>query len=537
MYHSDHCFHFNVSDEYEEDAAQQFSASGWNSHPIASTHAMFKLPICRSDKRSFGKSKESKLEERASLAPFFLQTDQTDAQLSVDISGGISVPVKTEPDLEDSGAIDLSQPSLNQTDKLVKNESSDVTGDAFTDTQLLHPSSPKQECRGSVNVSNVSGRYTQEGNFIKIEKEEETEALPGSEGDSLTQPELKYALKYQEVELDQSWMEGSGVQCMEQEEGILEQNYSPPVAEEETQEQSINVLGCPFCPETFSEAAALSIHIKTHSDSKNHSCDVCGKRFRRADSLVCHRRTHTGERPYGCSICSKTYAHPGQLRVHRRTHSGEKPYACSYCGKCFKEKNQLKVHLRTHTGEKPYGCQQCGKAFRNAGNLRMHERIHTGERPFCCTQCGKRFNGVGDLKTHNRIHTGERPYSCELCKKTFSQAGHLKIHMRMHTGEKPYTCDECGKKFTVASSLKQHLRTHTGEKEYSCTYCKKSFSRSCHLRRHELVHTREKMFFCSECGKTYSDNSCLKKHLKIHESHLQTQQSFGSMSEVGRNPV
>ncbi|MEQ2313408.1 hypothetical protein AMECASPLE_001700 [Ameca splendens] len=496
------------SDRCEEDATERFSASDWNNHPISSTHTMFKVSICSSDKKGFRKKIESKLKESASPA---LQTDQIEEQSSVSKSSGISVFVKTEPDLEGSGAIDLSQPSLNQTVKLVKNESLEVTGDAFTDG------------------------YTQEGHFIKIKEEEEAEELPGSKGDSLSQPELSNELKYQEAELYQRWLEGASMQDVEQGGGTLEQNDSPIAAEGETQEQSISFLRCSTCPKTFSKAASLNIHIKTHSESKDHSCSICGKHFRRADLLVSHRRTHSGERPFGCDICSKTYAHPSQLRVHRRVHTGERPYACSHCGKRFNENNQLKVHLRTHTGEKPYGCQQCGKTFRNAGNLRMHERIHTGERPYCCAQCGKRFSSLGDLKTHYRIHTGERPYGCELCRKTFSQAGHLKIHMRMHTGERPYGCDECGKKFTVASSLKLHLRTHTGEKEYSCTYCRKSFSRSCHLKRHELVHTKQKVFFCSQCGKTYTDNSSLKKHLKIHASQEETLQSAGSTSEAARN--
>ncbi|XP_062410980.1 zinc finger protein 436-like isoform X1 [Sardina pilchardus] len=277
---------------------------------------------------------------------------------------------------------------------------------------------------------------------------------------------------------------------------------------------------CPECNKVFSRVGSLNIHLRIHSGEKAHTCGQCGKRFGRADLLKSHKRTHTGERPFGCNLCGKSYAHQGQLRIHKRVHTGERPYCCPHCAKRFSEHNQLKVHLRTHTGERPYSCGFCSKTFSNAGNLRIHERIHTGEKPYGCGQCGKRFNGMGDLKTHYRIHTGERPYSCDLCSKTFSQAGHLTIHKRMHTGEKPYGCPECGKRFSVASSLKLHQRTHTGEKLYGCTYCGKSFSRAGHLKRHEQVHTKEKVYTCQQCGRNYSDMSTLKKHQKIHQRSL-----------------
>ncbi|XP_028456936.1 zinc finger protein 771 isoform X2 [Perca flavescens] len=366
------------------------------------------------------------------------------------------------------------------------------------------------------------------GQFIKTEEEEQSGVLQYGDNDIFSKQELEHAMRYYpESEIDP---EAASRQVVEPEVMVQEKNAVVPA--DGFLEIRDNFLRCPTCPKTFSRAASLNIHIKTHSAEKAHSCSYCGKRFGRADLLKSHKRTHTGERPYSCNVCSKTYAHPSQLRIHKRVHTGEKPYSCSHCGKRFNEHNQLKVHLRTHTGERPYSCQECGKTFSNAGNLRIHERIHTGEKPYCCAQCGKRFNGLGDLKTHYRIHTGERPYSCELCKKTFSQAGHLTIHMRMHTGERPYSCNECGKKFTVASSLKLHQRTHTGEKEYSCSYCSKSFSRSGHLKRHELVHTKEKVFLCSQCGKTYTDQSSLKKHLKMHATKEQKAQSEGSTSEA-----
>ncbi|XP_023124090.2 zinc finger protein 436 [Amphiprion ocellaris] len=522
-----------------EGATEKISVTEWNDGPISSTKGLFKMSICSSDKKSSRRKNKGSVRESVSPPPFFLQNNEIVNTSKVDVLASTSISVKAEPELDESGAIDLSQPStlLNLTMRPIKSESSEVSCASRDIYTGLLPSSGREEDSGGsdndVKVTIVSDSYVQDEQVVKAEEEEQNGAMPY--GDSFSKQELNCELKfYPESEVNP---EGASRQGVEPEVAPLKENDLPAVSADEFLEIRDNFLRCPICPKTFSRATSLNIHLKTHTGGKAHSCSYCGKCFSRSDLLKSHKRTHTGERPYSCNICTKTYAHPSQLRIHKRLHTGEKPYSCSHCGKRFNEHNQLKVHLRTHTGERPYSCQECGKTFSNAGNLRIHERIHTGEKPYCCAQCGKRFNGLGDLKTHYRIHTGERPYSCELCKKTFSQAGHLTIHMRMHTGERPYSCDECGKKFTVASSLKLHQRTHTGEKEYSCSYCSKSFSRSGHLKRHELVHTKEKVFLCSQCGKTYTDQSSLKKHLKMHAAKEQKAQSEGSISEVETNPA
>ncbi|XP_060917513.1 oocyte zinc finger protein XlCOF6-like [Labrus mixtus] len=514
-------------DAHEQDATDHVSASEWNNPSVNPGQGLFKVSICSSDKKSFRRKKRDKVKEgipAACLPPQINNTPERQCVTTAEacVSAGDMVSLKTEPGLEESGAIDLSQPSalLNLTVKPIKNESAEVSCDAYA--PLLPPAGLDRD--GEVKVTVVSDSCMQDEQLVKTEEEEEEEQNGVLQyGDDVSRQELTCASGYFPNP------EGASGQA-----GVANPrgNKSPAVADGDVLDVRDKFLRCTACPKTFSRPNALKVHLRTHTGEKAHTCCYCGKRFGRADLLKSHKRTHTGERPYSCNLCSKTYPHPSQLRIHKRIHTGEKPYSCTHCGKCFNEHNQLKVHLRTHTGERPYSCQECGKTFSNAGNLRIHERIHTGEKPYCCSQCGKRFNGLGDLKTHYRIHTGERPYSCKLCNKTFSQTGHLTIHMRMHTGERPYSCGECGKTFTVASSLKLHQRTHTGEKEYSCSYCSKSFSRLGHLKRHELVHTKEKVYLCSECGKTYTDHSALKKHLKLHAAKEQKSLSEEGTSEA-----
>ncbi|XP_059904805.1 zinc finger protein 239 [Gadus macrocephalus] len=525
-----------LADPSDEECVGSCSASNRNAVTMTTHQEIFKMSIRSSDKKSSRRKNKDKMRE--SKGPNHYPSE--DMTVDPNVSDA-TLSIKTEPDLQNSSAIDLSKPPspVNLTIRPIK---PNALGVPHGSPDIYHGSHDEytslcsdrdQDSNSSeseVLVAGVDAEGMSEINDGHLIKAEINGNVPCSSGESKDcYPDTAERL------MDA----GINPRRLGQEEDVApgaRDNHVPADAVSSASdflESRDNFLHCLVRPKTLNRATTLNVHLKAHSgENKNHVCCLCGKQFGRADLLKSHRHTHTGERPYGCTLCTKTYAHPSQLRIHKRVHTGERPYSCAYCGKRFNEHNQLKVHLRTHTGERPYGCGACGKTFSNAGNLRIHERIHTGEKPYCCAQCGKRFNGLGDLKTHYRVHTGERPYSCPLCKKTFSQAGHLTIHTRMHTGERPYSCEECGKKFTVASSLKLHLRTHTGEKEYSCSYCSKSFSRSGHLKRHELVHTKDKVFLCSTCGKTYTDQSSLKKHLRTHSGP-----AGGDMSQAGGGEV
>ncbi|KAI3362311.1 hypothetical protein L3Q82_012628 [Scortum barcoo] len=378
--------------DIHEDATEKF--------PVSSTQGTFKMSIRSSDKKSIRRKQKGKMRESLSSPSFPLQINHVVERPSVNTAeAGVStqnlISVKTEPGLDESGAIDLSQPSslLNLTMRPIKNESAEVSFDSHDSYAPLPPSTGlKQDSRGSdggseVKVTIVSDSYVQDRQFIKTEEEEQNGVLQYGDSDCFSKQDLKQSLGYyHESEINP---EGASRRDTDTDGVIHEENASPATPADEFLDVRDNFLRCPTCPKTFSRATSLNIHIKTHSGEKAHSCSYCGKRFGRADLLKSHKRTHTGERPYSCNICSKTYAHPSQLRIHKRVHTGEKPYSCSHCGKRFNEHNQLKVHLRTHTGERPYSCQECGKTFSNAGNLRIHERIHTGEKPYCCAQCGK----------------------------------------------------------------------------------------------------------------------------------------------------
>ena len=229
----------------------------------------------------------------------------------------------------------------------------------------------------------------------------------------------------------------------------------------------------------------------TEKMEEDQECALCEQMFPSSLALQQHMECHLSrdpEAPYRCHECEKTFTVAARLTRHYRTHTGERPHICTICQKSFSVKENLAVHLRIHTQERPYPCTVCHRSFEHSGKLHRHMRIHTGERPHQCNLCNKTFIQSGQLVIHMRTHTGEKPYVCTSCHKGFTCSKQLKVHMRTHTGEKPYSCDICGKSFGYNHVLKLHQVAHFGEKVYKCTLCKATFSNKKQLEGHIKAH-------------------------------------------------
>ncbi|KAK5852033.1 hypothetical protein PBY51_023538 [Eleginops maclovinus] len=167
----------------EQDGIEKFSSSEWNDYTIDSQQGTFKMSICSSDKKSFRRKQKDKTRESISSSNFLLQTDhmvkeQCVSTAEVGMTKENLLSVKTEPGLDESGAIDLSQPSslLNLTMKPMKTESTEVNLNSPDAYAPMPPSTGlEQDSRGNdseVKVTIISDTNMQDGQSIKTEEEQ-----------------------------------------------------------------------------------------------------------------------------------------------------------------------------------------------------------------------------------------------------------------------------------------------------------------------------------------------------------------------------
>ncbi|XP_029920190.1 endothelial zinc finger protein induced by tumor necrosis factor alpha-like [Myripristis murdjan] len=150
----------------------------------------------------------------------------------------------------------------------------------------------------------------------------------------------------------------------------------PPAATAATRqgsrEEGGQSLTCRVCGRSFRATHLLMSHVSVHLDEPESVCGLCGKRLAAAAALRLHLQTHSRSRRR-CDVCGRDFSSRQGLRDHMRTHTGERPFSCHVCCKRFNQRAHLRTHVKLHTGEKPYRCGACGKAFIQLSNQRRHK--------------------------------------------------------------------------------------------------------------------------------------------------------------------
>ncbi|XP_074644542.1 uncharacterized protein LOC141901259 isoform X5 [Tubulanus polymorphus] len=109
-----------------------------------------------------------------------------------------------------------------------------------------------------------------------------------------------------------------------------------------------------------------------------------------------------------CKICKdKTFTAAATLMYHYRSHAGIKPFVCLICHTTFTRQHSLNYHMLIHNNQSRFMCQDCGRKFRHPSHFKEHIRRHTGETPFLCTDCPMKFKTRNTYKRHLRTRHGK----------------------------------------------------------------------------------------------------------------------------------
>lgn len=119
---------------------------------------------------------------------------------------------------------------------------------------------------------------------------------------------------------------------------------------------------CPYCRDTFMDAASRTTHLKEEHSQKLYSCETCGKKYADKFNLRNHVEKYHSGTDFDCTLCAKSFCSSKSLNYHMKWHNPKEQLKCSYCDRLFINQRHLKGHEETHTGFRSQEvCSFCGK--------------------------------------------------------------------------------------------------------------------------------------------------------------------------------
>lgn len=123
---------------------------------------------------------------------------------------------------------------------------------------------------------------------------------------------------------------------------------------------------CPYCKQTFMDAASRTTHLKDEHSQKLYECETCGKKYADKFNLKNHVEKYHSGTDFDCTLCGKSFCSSKSLNYHMKWHNPEEQLKCSYCDRLFINQRHLKCHEETHTGYRSQEvCSFCGKSKYN----------------------------------------------------------------------------------------------------------------------------------------------------------------------------
>ena len=130
----------------------------------------------------------------------------------------------------------------------------------------------------------------------------------------------------------------------------------------------VNKPSCKPCNRTFTEKAALEIHMGLHSDVDSKYISSIDKNLH-DDTII----------DLLCFQCDKTFTDNVTLEIHMSLHSDVRNIlSCDQCDKIFPDKITLETHMLLHNDLiSLLSCEPCDRIFTNGAALETHIALHS----------------------------------------------------------------------------------------------------------------------------------------------------------------
>uniref|UniRef100_A0A1E1WPV7 C2H2-type domain-containing protein n=2 Tax=Pectinophora gossypiella TaxID=13191 RepID=A0A1E1WPV7_PECGO len=132
----------------------------------------------------------------------------------------------------------------------------------------------------------------------------------------------------------------------------------------------------PNCSKEFSSTTLLKAHIrKVHCADRKYMCSRCGAAHAAAYLLKRHLLMHADSKET-CPVCRKTLSLRTNLTVHLRTHTNTRPHKCAVCYKSFVRKATLNLHQKFVHRSGDVECEKCHAKFKSRAEWSRHKSSH-----------------------------------------------------------------------------------------------------------------------------------------------------------------
>lgn len=123
-------------------------------------------------------------------------------------------------------------------------------------------------------------------------------------------------------------------------------NWKPRIADDSlhgSQDKSDKKFTCSLCDSMCDSPIDMNVHMEQYH---RYSCKLCQKSFSTGSGLYSHNRLQHGRGTdlLECKICGKKCLSKARLTIHERSHSESRMFQCLQCNRSYKHKYSLDGH-------------------------------------------------------------------------------------------------------------------------------------------------------------------------------------------------